>query len=141
MGYVGLHSLLADSRTPNCIGSQLVVPSGLNLPLWEYHLKDYWDHQLIFYLKYGFPIVLQTQQAFQPQGTITNHSSAVQHPLSVQHYISTVNKLEAILCPFQKPPIQNLHCSPLLTRPKATPTREGLLLILAENMNENPKCM
>ena len=28
MGYVGLHSLLADSRTPNCIGSQLVVPSG-----------------------------------------------------------------------------------------------------------------
>ena len=55
MGYVGLHSLLAGSRTPNCIGSQLVVPLGLNLPLWEHHLKDYWDHQLIFYLKYGFP--------------------------------------------------------------------------------------
>ena len=56
MGYVGLHSLLADSRTPNRTDSQVVVPSGLNLPLWEYHLKDYWDHQLIFFiLNMGFP--------------------------------------------------------------------------------------
>ena len=131
MVYVGLHSLLVNSRMPNCTGSHLVVPSGLNLSLWEYHLKDYWDHQLIFYLKYGFPIDLHSQQTVQPQGTITNHSSAVQHPISVQLHISTENKFKTILGPFQKSPIQNLHCPPSLPGPSPTLTGEELLLILA----------
>ena len=49
----------------------------------------------------------------------------------MQHYISTENKLEAILGPFQKSPIQNRHCSPLLNRTKYDPDRRRVIFDLS----------
>ena len=62
MGYVDLHKLLNHQGIPNCIESQFQIPTESNIPLWEKLLHRNRDHQLIYFLKYGFPFdVLVTE--------------------------------------------------------------------------------
>ena len=56
MGYVDMHKLLCHTGEPNCIGAQIPIQSDLNIPLWEQALHNNRDHQLIYFLKYGFPL-------------------------------------------------------------------------------------
>lgn len=87
----------ANFLTPNCIDHQLRVPSGFNIELWEHYLSDNWDQQLIFFIKYGFLIDIQAQQAFQPCTVTFNHASARAYPQAVHKYIDTEKESQAIL--------------------------------------------
>lgn len=118
MGYLDMHANLCNSNTPNCLFPQMNIPTNLNIPLWENLLHKYRDHQLVYYLKYGFPLDLNKSLEFHPTTRIDNHKTAQAHPRSVIKYLDTETKLGAILGPFKNPPIQDLHCSPMLTRPK-----------------------
>ena len=131
MGYLGMHELLCNSGIPNCIGPQLKIPTDLNIPLWDSLLQDDRDHQLIFFLKYGFPLDLSQSLEFEPQSIITNHASAIQHSECIQNYLDVEIKHKAIMGPFKSPPIAALHCSPLLTRPKAGSTNRRVIVALS----------
>ena len=131
MGYLGMHELLCKSVTQNCISPQIRIPTDLNIPLWESLLQGNRDHQLIFFLKYGFPLDLSQSLEFEPQTFITNHSSALQHSECIQNYLDVEIKHKAIMGPFRKPPIPALHCSPLLTRPKAGSTTRRVIVDLS----------
>ena len=119
MGYVDLHKQFSYSRIPNCVGSQYSIPTDLNIPLWEELLKGNRDHQLISFLKYGFTLDIFQSSEFEPNMVVTNHSTAIQHQASISKYLQVEISNKAILGPFKTPPISNLHCSPMLIRPKA----------------------
>ena len=74
--YVDLHNKLVNIETPNCAGSQFKIPTDLNIPLWEELLEVDRGHQLIYFLKYGFPLDMPYSPAFEPNTVITNHSTA-----------------------------------------------------------------
>ena len=99
--------------------SKDMIMTDLNIPLWEELLEGDRNHQLIFFLKYGFPLDMPYLPAIEPNTVITNHSTAKQHPACIQEYLKTEISHRAIMGPYSKPPIQGLHCSPMLTHPKA----------------------
>ena len=128
MGYVGLHKLLSQSCIPNCIGSQFEIPTDMNIPIWDRELKGNRDHQLIYLLKYGFPLDIPQSSEFEPNPVVTNHSTATQHPASISNYLREEILNKAIMGPFKTSPVSNLHCSPMLTRPKAGSTNRRVIV-------------
>jgi len=108
---------LHGSNIPNCMNRGILIDTVFNVTKWETMLANYWDHQLLQFIKYGFPLDVKPNSQFQPVSVITNHSSALQHANHIESFLSTEIKLGAILGPFRSP-LQDLHCSPMLSRPK-----------------------
>ena len=82
-----MNQLLCHTGVPNCIGKQ-IPQSDLNIPLWEQALHNNRDHELIYFLKYGFPLDISSSSEFVPNTIITNHQSALQHPECISKYLS-----------------------------------------------------
>ena len=99
------------------------VPSGLNIPAWESYLKDYDD------LKFGWPISINRSDPLV--ATQKPHPSGRDHPVSVNHYIKTELGHEALLGPFDNIPINKLHISPLMSRPKKDSEMRRIVLDLS----------
>ena len=101
---------------PNFLGSQYCVPTSLNVNAWEKHLQGYWDHQIIHFLRYGFPLDVDKNISLAHQ--VGNHPSANQYRDHVESYIKEEQSFGAIIGPFDNPPYDSFHCSPFLTREK-----------------------
>ena len=89
----------------------------MNIGAWEDHLRNYYDTQLIDFIKYGFPLDMVPNPNLD-NNFVHNHPTATQYPIDIQTYIDKETLHHAILGPFNDPPITGLHCSPMLTRPK-----------------------
>ena len=115
-----LHNInLSDLQAVNGLHKTDDFSSGLNIVNWAKYIQQYgyWDKQLIEFIKYGFPLDIKGE--FPPTGKVSNHPTAQQHPQHVWNYLCKELSLGAIIGPFDTPPINNLHCSPLLTREKS----------------------
>ena len=79
-------------------------------------MQDYWDWQLVQYIKFGFPLDIC------PHADLTcdfsNHKSATLFPSHVNTYLQEEKDFKAIYGPFTEKPFENLHCSPFITREK-----------------------
>ena len=113
-----IHERLRASQVPNFLGSQINVPSQLNIEAWEEVLENYWDKQLLFLIRYGFPLDFDSKFEADLQCNGKNHPSAIQFPNHVETYLKEERQFKAILGPFKDPPISPLHISPFLTREK-----------------------
>ena len=113
---LNLHKIIKNSGTYNFQGPQIQIKSQLNPDAWDHLLKDYWDKQLPYLIRYGFPLDFDRSTPLKQEGD--NHNSAKQYPQHIQTYLEEEIKLGAILGPFRTPPIKNLHHSPLMTREK-----------------------
>ena len=89
---IEMHEKIWNSKQHNFMGEQIVIPSQFNMEVWEKELQGYWDKQLLFLLKYGFP--LDFNYANPLQSTLVNHASANQHIDDVQHYVNTEKIME-----------------------------------------------
>ena len=76
-------------------------------------MRNYWDWQLPFLIKFGFPLDLHPNSEILP--TKMNHKSATVNPQHNEQYIQEELTHDAMLGPFQEPPFQ-LHTSPFMTR-------------------------
>ena len=112
-----VHKKVKNKGTYNFLGAQICVPSQLRHEAWENNLEKYWDKQLIHLIRYGFPLSFDDKITLS--SATTNHSSAVKFPNDIKTYIQEEKRFDAILGPFEEPPISNLHISPFLTREKA----------------------
>ena len=65
------HVIVKDSGTHNYLKCRISVNSHLNIARWEYHLKGYWDQQIVDLLHYGFPLDLDRTSPFL--STQNNH--------------------------------------------------------------------
>ena len=117
--YLELFQLLKDSKLPNCMGYRVKVPSSMNIGAWEEHLHNYYDKQLIDFLKYGFPLDMVHKPNID-SNFVRNHPTATQFPDDIGKYIDKEIQHNAILGPFHKPPISRpsllSHVNPPQTR-------------------------
>ena len=50
------NKLIRESGIPNFGGLRNPVHTQLNVKAWRFHLRDYWDQQLVDLIEYGFPL-------------------------------------------------------------------------------------
>ena len=113
---IKIHELVKKSETYNFLQCQIQVPSELNADVWEKYLGEYWDTQLKYLIRYGFPLDFNknTQLSYK----LGNHGSGNKYPTDIEAYLAEESEHNAILGPFQTPPIPDLHVSPFMTREK-----------------------
>ena len=63
--------------------------------------------------------------------TADNHKSALEFPEQIKAYIDKELKLGALIGPFHTNPLDNNHCSPLMTRPKANSEARHVIMDLS----------
>ena len=84
---------------------------------WEARvLPDYWDKQLIEFLRHGFPLDFNRNSDLNHD--LNNHSSANNFPNDIEAYLVEERSHGAILRPFDTNPINQCHHSPFMTREK-----------------------
>ena len=52
-----LYKFVKRFGCPNFLGARVPVVSNLKIDSWKFHLRDYWDTQLLGLLEFGFPIL------------------------------------------------------------------------------------
>ena len=103
---------------------RIPLKTSFNLTKWRHLLHNYYDLLVVDFLEFGFPLfclfnsyVLHTD----------NHSSAVNYPSDIEQYLSDEIKYGSILGPFDNPPLSDLHCSPMLSRPRDGTNRQVIV--------------
>ena len=119
--YLKVAAIIRSSGLPNYRQVRIPIQSGLNIGAWKKYLHDYPDKKLIQYLQYGFPLSLSSPESLRNH-TVKKHFSALRHPSAIQEYLDKEQSYGAILGPVrnfgQEVDHKQIHCSPLLTRPK-----------------------
>ena len=123
------HEIVRSSGSPNFLDVQLLVNTNLNLDKWEKYLNGYWDEQLLFLLKGGFP--LDIQENHNMVSTSKNHTSALLYKNDVDRFLAEEKQHNAIKGPYKRPPFSDLHISPLLTREKANSSKRRVIMDLS----------
>ena len=111
-----IHNHIKSTGNFNVMDAQISVPSQLSVDRWDSYLKDYWDDQLKFLIRYGFSIDFNNEILLSSEEN--NHSSATEFPDHVGKYFHDEGRFGAILGPFSTPPIKDLHISPCMMREK-----------------------
>ena len=112
------------------MGARILVPSALNILAWENYLVRYLDHQLVSLLACGFsPDLCKPEEWYIC--LVDNHGTVDAYTKHIAYYIETEKKLGAILGLFDISPIPDLHCSPMMTRPKAGSDRRRVIVYLS----------
>ena len=124
-----LHKMLREDGRHNYEGLQIPVPSNLNYRVWAGYLREYWDWQLPLLIKFGFPL------DFNRDSVVTSHDinqkSATEYPDHVSVYLEEELRHQAILGPFNHPPIAKLHISPFMTRDKPNSENRRVIIDLS----------
>ena len=132
------HHIIRESGLPNFLGARIPVKSQLKPCRWHYHLKEYWDKQLPDLIQFGFPLDFDRRQPLC--STDKNHTSALENPQHVAHYISEELSYGAIYGPFEKIPF-TAHMSPLMVRDKQNSDKKRTIIDLSwpksSSVNDN----
>ena len=128
--YAKLYSAVRRSTLPNHLQARLTVPTDLHLDRWDALLKDYHDHELLEFLRYGWPVGFTASAP--PPFNNKNHDTATNYSSHVQAYIKKELKLGGLLGPFTAPPFKPwTNTAPLMTTPKKETTARRIVLDLS----------
>ena len=111
-----LHQIIKASGKYNFKHCQIYIKSQLNPNAWDELLKGYWDTQLPLLIRFGFPLDFDRKTPLESH--LENHNSAKDFPQDVSAYLEEERTYDAILGPFDAPPLPNLYTSPFMTRDK-----------------------
>ena len=123
---IKLHGEVKKYDLPNYLGARIPVKSQMNIGAWKVLHKDYWDHQLLQCLEFGFPLGFNRTCPLKHDKE--NHKSALQFPQDVEKYIQEEKSFGAIMGPFKEPPIKDWHFSPFMTRHKPNSDTRRVIL-------------
>ena len=126
---IALHTKIKASGYHNFMGKQVNIPSQLNPDTWDSLLSNYWDKQLPLLIRFGFPL------DYDRSGNLIshneNHTSSKTYPEDIQAYLDEEVQYNAILGPFQDPPIADLYTSPMMTRDKPNAVHRRIIVELS----------
>ena len=125
-----LYDKVKDKHVPNYRGARVKLESGLAIGEWKKSECKLKDKGLVQMLTYGFPIGYDSNKI--PETGLKNHTSAIQHPVSVENYIKKEIKYRALIGPLKDPPFTPwTRTSPLMTRQKSDPNLRRVILDLS----------
>ena len=112
-----MHHKIHSSGLPNYSGCKLQVESNFDFEFLEQHTRDYSDHVVVDFLKYGWPVGVEGVCVSNTRHK--NHTDATCFPNHVEKYLKKEFSKNAILGPFSSNPVQGeLFLSPLNSVPK-----------------------
>ena len=123
------HEKVKASGKYNFQEAKIHIPSQLKTENWQKYLSQYWDWQLISFLKFGFP--LDFNENVQLKCDHTNHKSAILYPDHVDKYISEEKHFKAIHGSFKTAPFSDMQCSPFITREKPGGNKRRVIVDLS----------
>ena len=100
---VKLYDITRRENTFNFMSSQIQVKSQLHPDVWEKFLKGYWDKQLPYLIRYGFPLDFDKNSKLGKSHE--NHKSALMFPGDIDQYLKEEIEFGAIVGPFGEPPL------------------------------------
>ena len=124
-----IHDQVRESKNFNFMCTQIQVKSQLNADAWDKYLHGYWDKQLGYLIRYGFP--LDFDHSVSLINNEINHKSATDFKEDIEMYLQEEKDFGAILGPFNKPPLKDLHISPFMTREKADSNHRRVIIDLS----------
>ena len=113
---IKLYDVTRNESRPNFLAAQIQLESQLKADTWEKLLVNYWDRQLPYLIRYGFPLDFDRNSKLGKNDT--NHTSALAFPQDIDAYLKEEISHGAIFGPFKNPPFDDFHTSPFMTRPK-----------------------
>ena len=129
---VKVHQQVAKSQNYNFMSTKLQLPSKINFELLEELCQDYWDYQLPYMLKYGFPLDFPHEKATGLGEMQGNHQSAEKYPEHVKTYFHNEKQHGAIFGPYSEPPSgTNTHTSPFMSREKPDSDNRRIIIDLS----------
>ena len=129
MDPLSLHKIVKHSGNFNFLKAQITVSSQLKPDVWDTLLQDYWDKQLCSLIRFGFPLCFDRNISLESH--FENHFSTKACPQDIEAYLQEEISQEAILGPFDQPPIQDLHVSPFITREKPNNPHRRVIIDLS----------
>ena len=96
------YQLVKNSGVYNHQKVRLLLKNQLNSVAWEEHLQDYWDWQLVQYIKFRFSLDIKPDS--QLSCDYSNHKSATLFPSPVETYLEEEKGFGAIFGPFSEKP-------------------------------------
>ena len=95
-------------------------------------MKAYGDKRLGQYLRFGFPLsITESKRDKLKCQQLVNHASARNFPIQVNQYIHKELTKGALYGPWDNVPHADIHCSPLLSRPKDNNIKRRIILDLS----------
>ena len=113
---IKLYDITKNTNSYNFMAAQIQLKSQLNPDVWEQLLQGYWDSQLCYLIRYGFPLDFDRTSTLGINST--NHKSTLMYPNDVEAYLKEEIAFGAIVGPFPDPPFKEFHISPFMTREK-----------------------
>lgn len=123
--------MVASYGTCNRFGARIPINDHWNLDLLQNLLVNYWDAEVVEWLRYGWP-VNRSFHLPDPIINITNHSGAMSFPEDIDNYIAQEIAEQAMYGPFLAIPYQTrVQISPLNSRLKKSGSKRRTLLDLS----------
>ena len=119
-------NIIKDTGMPNHRMARIPIISKLNVTKWREYLKDYKDQALLDHIEFSFPISLSDRSKLGNK-LIKNHMSALSFPTEVKKYFETELGKLSLIGPIDTIENTEIHCSPLMTRPKDNNKRRLIL--------------
>ena len=113
---IKLYHITRNEITFNYLSAQIQLDSQLNADMWEKLLENYWDRQLPYLIRYGFPLDFHRNSKLGKNDK--SHTSALAFPQDTDAYLKEEISHGAIFGPFKHPPFNAFHTSPFMMRPK-----------------------
>ena len=126
---IKLYDVTRSETKPNFLSTQIQLDSQLNADVWETLLENYWDKQLPFLIRYGFPLDFDRSSILGKN--TKNHTSALAFPQDINVYLQEEISHGAIFGPYKDPPLSDLHTSPFMTRPKPGASHRRVIIDLS----------
>lgn len=107
-----IYKAVRTTGVPNCIGSRIVLPSGLRLDAWERVFGSNSEHiEMLTFVKYGFP--LGYMGPCSPLDDQYNHSRATKFPEHIEKFLRDEVEGGGVVGPMDAPPFESwAHCAP-----------------------------
>lgn len=116
--YCRVHTAIRDSKLPNARGVKIPIPTSLNIDYLEHNLVDYFDSEVIGFMKYGWPLSV-SHYDFTPSVSF-NHKSAVDYSGHIDKWLDKAFGKFSVLGPFHDNPFDSpCMVSPLASVPKS----------------------
>ena len=129
---VHCHKEVKATRLYNFQQAKIQLPSKINFDLLEDLSREYWDYQLPYFLKFGFPLDFPHEKESCLKSTEESHSSANKFPSHVTTYIDTEMQHKAIFGPYMDPPYgDSTHVSPFMSQEKPDSDNRRIIIELS----------
>ena len=127
-----VHEEVKNTGLYNFQKAKIQVPSSINFELFEKLCEGYWDYQLPYFIKFGFPLDFPQDKQSELQSTEISHNSAVNFPSHVENYLKTEAEHAAIYGPYRDPPYgDKTQVSPFMSREKPDSLNRRIIIDLS----------